>query len=712
MVYKKYSVSLILLKNLVLTLRLPVKFIPFFLIFGGVLCIAQEPKEITISIDTNRTIKSFDPRQSFGGGIDGHEQGDCERMLAPGNARQMLAAGLGPVSYRLRTELAVEAWHWNPRGVWSDPRHQQGYWTSEAKPDPAHPIRISYGYKLPRRGDTLDEANDDGYSRLDDGDPKTFWKSNPYLAKPFTGESDSCHPQWVVIDFGKPVSVNAIRIRWADPYATKFRVEYATKGRVYFGGHPGSVFSPVWRCFSQGSITRGKGGDQFLKLAERPVKARYLRVWMIESSGTAMPGATDPRDHLGYAIREISAGEAGRFDFDDHVIHSPDKKQTITYTSSTDPWHRAVDRDPKVEQPGIDLIKHCGITRGLPMMLAIPVLYDTPENAVALAAYARNSAIPVSRYELGEEPDGQRIDPKDFGALYARVSRGIRNSVPAAVMGGPSFVTLDVEPGDDQTYRFDKGWWIRDVLGELKRRTQSRDFQFISFEWYPFDDVDGKESEQLPKAFGMLSRTMRSMRCFRLPLVIGEFNYSVFPCRQEVDLAGALLNAETAAQFLCGGGDAAYYYGYEPNKLEGGSGSWGNQIMLLEGQDRSIPVATFHSLRLLNHQWMDPRGGLHQVIPVRIRDDRKGMISAFAVKRPDGQISLLVINKDADSPINLCVQGIKKSRLMLTTYSSINYAWQVAGASGHPLLNLPPSSVTVAGDQALTLPPWSLSVLK
>jgi len=696
---------------------IPVFIIVFFLFFVGVLHATGQPhaeatpREVNVVIG-DRPIGSYDPRQAFGAGIDGHEQGDCERMLAPGNVRQMLAAGLGPVSCRLRTELAVEAWHWNPRGAWSDPRHQQGYWTSGAKPDPKHPILLSYGFKLPRRGDTLDEANDDGYSRLDDGDPKTFWKSNPYLAKPFTGESDACYPQWVVIDFGKPVPVNAIRIQWADPYATKFRVEYASKGRVYFGGHPGSLFSPVWHTFSRGSITEGGGGDQFLKLAERPVKARYLRVWMTESSGTAIPGATDPRDHLGYAIREISAGEAGRFDFDDHVIHLPDKKQTITYSSSTDPWHRAIDRDPKVEQPGIDLLKHCGITRGLPMMLAIPVLYDTPENAVGLATYARNSAIPVSRHELGEEPDGQRIDPKDFAALYAQVSRGIRNSVPVAVMGGPSFVTLDVEPGDDQTYRFDKRWWVRDFLGELRRRQQASDFRFLSFEWYPFDDVDGKETDQLPKSAGMLRRTMESMRCFRLPLVISEFNYSVFPCRQEVDLAGALLNAETAAQFLCGGGDAAYYYGYEPNKLEGSSGSWGNQLMLLEGSKGVTPIATYHALRLVNYEWMDPRGGLHQVLQVRIAGDRKRMISAFAVKRPDGQISLLVINKGAKDPLKLRVQGLGKNTRVLTSYSAKQYQWESAGASGHPLLNLKPSSVTVACDQAITIPPWSLVVLK
>ena len=680
---------------------------------------AETEPRVTQSEIGNCVRGSFDPSQAFGAGIDGHWQGESLRMLSPESVKQMLGAGLGPVSIRLRTELAIDAWHWNPKGTWSDPKHAQGYWTSDPRPDSRHPILLSYGYKLPRRGNTIDEANDDGYSRLDDDDPSTFWKSNPYLCQPYTGEPDSRHPQWVVIDFGKAVPINAIRIQWAEPYAKSFRVEYAPSGRVYFGGHPWNLLSPVWKTFSHGVIRSGKGGDQFLKFGKHPVTARYLRIWMTESSGTALPGSIDLRDHLGYAIREIGAGEAGRFDFDDHVVHSPGKGQTITYASSTDPWHRSCDRDLKVEQPGIDLMERCGITRGLPVMLATPVLYDTPENAAALVDYVNRAGYRVNRVEMGEEPDGQRVTPSDFGALYAQTARLIRKAVPQAVLGGPSLVTVDFDRNDD-TYRFDKRWWIRDFLGELRRKGQSGDFQFLSFEWYPFDDVDGKESEQLPKAFGMLDRAMRLLRSPGMPgvpLVIGEFNYSVFPCRQEVDLCGALINAEIAAQFLCGGGDAAYYYGYEPNKLEESSGSWGNQLMLLQqGEQKNlgaaVPVATYNALRLLSGEWLDPSGGPHTVLPVRISGDQANLLSAFAVKRPDGSRSLLVINKDPKRPVRLSLKGLGKQSATLTTYSSAEYSWHADGEEGHPSRSLPPCHQQVSVDQPINIPPWSLSVIK
>jgi hypothetical protein len=164
----------------------------------------EKPLKVSVTVSADHPVNRLVPTEALGAGVDGHEKGECAQMFTDKNIVEMLSAGLGPLTYRLRTELGSEAWHWNSRGTWSDPVHNCGYWTSDDSLN--EPINVSYGYRLPRRGNTIDQANDDGYSRIADGDSNSFWKSNPYLDSHFTGESDDAHPQWVVIDLGAPKS--------------------------------------------------------------------------------------------------------------------------------------------------------------------------------------------------------------------------------------------------------------------------------------------------------------------------------------------------------------------------------------------------------------------------------------------------------------------------------------------------------------------------
>src|SRR5437667_11774002 len=90
----------------------------------------SQPFAVTATVDGDHCVNKCVPTEALGAGVDGHERGECARMFTGKNIAEMRSAGFGPLTYRLRTELAGEVWHWNPRGKWSDPIHQCGYWTS------------------------------------------------------------------------------------------------------------------------------------------------------------------------------------------------------------------------------------------------------------------------------------------------------------------------------------------------------------------------------------------------------------------------------------------------------------------------------------------------------------------------------------------------------------------------------------------------------
>src|SRR6266480_2562459 len=313
----------------------------------------REENTFDVTVHADRPVNRINPIQALGAGVDGHEQGECARMFTDRNIAEMRSAGFGPLTYRLRSELAGEVWHWNPRGTWSDPLHQRGYWTSDDSV--VESINLSYGYRLPRRGNTIDQANDDGYSRIADGDGESFWKSNPYLDSHFTSEPEDTHPQWVVIDLGTRKPVNAIRIHWGAPYAKQYRVEY------WSGDDPMHLHADDdddWQPFGHGNVNDSHGGDQLIELETSPRSVRFVRLIMSRSSQTSAETSNDIRDRLGFAIREIELGKIDKHGrFHDHVRHARDRhRQTIIYVSSTDPWHRAEDIDFSIEQPGLDFI--------------------------------------------------------------------------------------------------------------------------------------------------------------------------------------------------------------------------------------------------------------------------------------------------------------------------------------------------------------------
>jgi hypothetical protein len=109
----------------------------------------------------------------------------------------------------------------------------------------------------------------------------------------------------------------------------------------------------------------------------------------------------------------------------------PNREQSVTVCSSVDPWHAETNlTEASGDQVGFDLFFTSGITRGLPTMIPVAVLYSTPEDAAAQISYIKTRGYPISYIEMGEEADGQHMLPEDYAALYIQFAAAIHKVDP------------------------------------------------------------------------------------------------------------------------------------------------------------------------------------------------------------------------------------------------------------------------------------------
>jgi hypothetical protein len=681
----------------------------------------------TIHVDAapDHAVNTFVPTKALGAGIDRINTAATDKLFTDAVMNRVLAAGWQTVSYRQNTELHVEAWHWNPRGTWSDPAGK-GYFTGNATP--AEAIRHSFGYFLPHRGFTRNDGVEAGYSRLTDGDLNTYWKSNPYLTKTFTSEEDSTYPQWVTMDFANPHQMNALRIAWGEPYARRYLVQYWT------GEDP--IKQPTkgaWITFPGGIITDGKGGTVVINISPSPLPVRFLRIWMTESSDTCdSHGSADRRNCVGYAIRELYAGTTSPDGaFYDLVRHTPDPDQTATLCSSVDPWHEAADENDKRDQVGLDLFYTSGYTRGLPAMVPVAMLYGTPEDSVAQISYLKARGYPISYIEMGEEPDGQYMLPEDYGALYLQWATALHRIDPNLKLGGPVFegVNEDIQVWPDAQ---GKTSWLGRFIDYLKIHDRMRDLSFVSFEHYPFEPCKIQWSNLYDEP-ALISHIMDVWRedgvPKNVPMFITELNIAWNTGESFVDNFGGLWLADFVGSFFTAGGDGLYYFHYLPvGSYQGCNGSMGTFALFTVDLNFQIqqPTSQFFASQLINTEWAQPGDGEHRIFPASsdIRDPAGHvLVTAYPLLRPDGQWSVMLVNKDQENPHSVkIIFDVKKSNsydsftgtVNVITFGSRQYQWHPDDKWGKADPDGPAarSTVTASAETTFALEKSSITVLR
>jgi len=358
-------------------------------------------------------------------------------------------------------------------------------------------------------------------------------------------------------------------------------------------------------------------------------------------------------------------------------------------------------------------------------MIPISMLYGTPEDAAAQITYVKKRGYPISYIEMGEEPDGQKMLPEDYGALYIQFATALHKVDAKLKLGGPVFegVTEDIRVWPDSKGRVS---WLGRFIEYLKEHNRLGDLTFVSFEHYPYPpcEITWSDLYREPELTEGILKIWRADGVPQnVPLINTESNVSWGLTQPMADIFAALWLGDSVGSFLTLGGDIYYHSPIQPEPIRSGChgfSTYGN-FVADENLNMRAHTSQYYASQMINLDWVTHHGGSHQLFAAA-SDLKDGaghtLITAYPVQLPDGEWSVMVVNKDQSNPhaVHLVFDDGASSKsfsgsVSMVSFGSEQYVWRSEGVNSHPDPNAPPARKTVQGG-LIELPKASLSVLR
>jgi hypothetical protein len=257
------------------------------------------------------------------------------------------------------------------------------------------------------------------------------------------------------------------------------------------------------------------------------------------------------------------------------------------------------------------------------------------------------------------------------------------------------------------------------------------DLAFMSFEHYPYP-CHSKWTD-LYKEAGLITHIMEVWRNDGLPpevpLFMTEGNLAAGAGGTFLDIMGALWLADFEGAFLTGGGSASYFFHYIPETMgrgcDGGGGTF--SLIQVDGEHRFKGyLSQYFASQLITREWVEPVDSTHRVFRVSsdVRDaESNTLVTAYALLRPNGLWSLLVVNKDHDNRhrVHITFRDAEaradrtfSGPVTLITFGAAQYQWHPDGANSWADPDGPPSKsvITADGETLFELPRASVMVIR
>jgi len=274
--------------------------------------------------------------------------------------------------------------------------------------------------------------------------------------------------------------------------------------------------------------------------------------------------------------------------------------------------------------------------------------------------------------------------------------------------------------------------WTGRFINYLKSHGRLSDLAFFSFEHYPLEPCKIQWSSLYDEA-RLVTHITQVWKADGvpdgIPMLITESNIAWQSAENSVDIFGALWLADYIGAYLTAGGNGVYYFHYMPLGMHHGcADSYGTFGLFTVNSNLEIqqPTSQFFASQLINLEWVQPGNGSQQVFPAAsdVADEAGNvLVTSYAVLRPDGQWSLMLVNKDQWNPHQVHIAFHDETAnadsyftgpVTLTTFGSAQYQWHPTPKGGFADPDGPAavSTVTAVPDTLYSLPAASITVVR
>ncbi len=644
----------------------------------------------TITVNAATTLTSFAPLSIFGNNTaywisNTDNQAVQSKVQAAGNYFLRYPGG-----------SSSDDFHWNGTGAFNG----SGYWVPSGTTYSA-----GFADNETYRGTTSSYG---AASHITDGNPASVWLSNV--------DTDFPNSQWAELDLTATALVNAVTIVWGTPYATSFQIQ-----RWPSSGWPPPLSDNSSNKWITVGTYAGTGGTQGVTFTS--ASAQYWRVLMTASSA-GVSGA--------YSIGEVTLYNGATKVSSNTTTPSA---QTQVEVSSTDP---ASSKNYTTAPPGsTDFASYMTYVQAFTPH-AIPLITvnlgtGTASEAASWVYYANvTKGYGIHYWQIGNETEGNwetggPLPAQDYVRRYIEYYNAMKAVDPSIIITGPvsgSFL--------DTSNMYDGKSYVQDFISMLHADGDDSYIDGIDFHWYPnYGSYTAATALASPAQLDAFPVSLNSWLSgvsggTTIPVFMSEYNVDAGDENFQVQLGNGLWVADSLGHFIADFGSRGFSNLWDT--LNGGSGVTsvtGGDLGYLNVNNSSATYqyqahASYWAIQMMTNDWAIPADATpHQLVSTTITGVSSSLLAAYSDYRPDGILSLMVVNKNptASYAVTLNVGPFTPNATANEwVYNSTNYQWVTTGGTPyHAAPDTAPTSLVASGVSntfPVTFGPYSINVIQ